>query len=50
MERSLFFRLMKKPEGMPTHMKVHDTFGKSLEYKVHGGSKKEEKAFHQSNI
>lgn len=47
MEQSIFFRFMEKLEGMPTHMKVHDTFGKCLEHKVRGDYKKygEEKAF-----
>lgn len=37
MEGSIFFRLMEKLEGLPTDMKVRDTFGKCLEYKVRGG-------------
>lgn len=37
MEGSIFFRLMEKLEGFPTDMKVSDTFGKCLEYKVQGG-------------
>lgn len=52
MEGSIFFRLMEKLEGFPTDMKVSDTFGKCLEYKVQGGYEKykEERAIRFKEI
>lgn len=34
MEGSRFFRFTEKLEGIYTDVKVHDTFGKCLEYKI----------------
>lgn len=36
MEGHLFFRVMRKSEGIHTDVKVHDTFETCLGYKMHG--------------